>query len=348
MINAIKALEIDPDYRFGAKSSQADYVFSDYIGESHIVLDMLEQCQRISKTDHPILIIGETGVGKEIIASAIFNEYRNNKDIPFIKINCAAIPNNLLESELFGYEKGAFTGANIARKGKFELADTGAILLDEIGEMDISLQSKLLRVLESKEFERVGGNKSYPLNARIIASTNQNLKQLVAAGKFRMDLYFRLNALEVNIPPLRKHKADIPKLIDHFKHHDNLTVELTSSALSALLDYDWPGNVRELKNVLSRLHFLHPNTVIDASHIFEIIGELADLLYNKNSAELAIKKDALQTVSAPLAEIEKQAILNALKSCDYNVSEAARSLGISRSAIYQKMNRYQINIKNNF
>ena len=188
--------------------------------EADNVVLTIEQCQRISHTDLPVLLIGETGVGKEIIADAIYTEYSGGRDIPYVKINCSAIPRDLLESELFGHEKGAFTGATSLKKGKFEQAAGGVLLLDEIGEMSFELQSKLLRVLEAREFERIGGSRVIPMRARIIASTNQNLKQMVASGKFRMDLYYRLNTFEITVPPLRAHKEDIPILIEHFKRVD--------------------------------------------------------------------------------------------------------------------------------
>ena len=238
---AIQTLERSTDpvsVTTGAKTS-GHYTFSDFIGEADNVVLTIEQCQRISHTDHPVLLIGETGVGKEIIADAIYSEYSQGQNIPFVKINCSAIPKDLLESELFGHEKGAFTGATNLKKGKFELAAGGILLLDEIGEMDLSLQSKLLRVLEAKEFERIGGSRVIPMKARIIASTNQNLKQMVASGKFRMDLYYRLNTFEINIPPLRAHKQDIPLLIQHFIQQDGLELEFSEDAKGMLMNYVW-------------------------------------------------------------------------------------------------------------
>ena len=239
-----------------------------------LIQTLLTQCERISRSRHTVLLMGETGVGKEIIAGGIFHAYSGGKPMPFIKINCSAIPRDLLESELFGHEKGAFTGAISTKKGKFELAAGGVLLLDEIGDMDLGLQSKLLRVIEEREFERIGGNKVIPLTARIIASTNQNLMKLTADGKFRMDLYYRLNTFEISVPPLRAHKSDIPKLIDHFIRLDGLHLEFTDGAYQMLLNYDWPGNVRELRNVLNRLSFLYPDALVGEVEVYNATGEM--------------------------------------------------------------------------
>ncbi len=352
------------------------YTFSDYIGEAENVLLTIEQCQRISQTYHPVLLIGETGVGKEIIADAIYHEYSRGRPIPFVKINCSAIPKDLLESELFGHEKGAFTGANATKKGKFEQAAGGILLLDEIGEMDVGLQSKLLRVLEAKEFERIGGNRVLPMNARIIASTNQNLKQLVADGKFRMDLYYRINTFEINIPPLRAHKEDIPLLMEHFSRLDGLKLEFSEDAMGMLLHYDWPGNVRELRNVLNRLYFLYPNTIIDVRQVYNATGEMLKLVKlpayrnqndplppptrtsgGQNSPDVQ-REDAPGTGrtvpepadGAPKAEMpvqtlrdcERNMILRALKATGHHLTKTATLLGISRSTLYEKMKKYQI------
>ena len=350
------------------------YTFSDFIGEEDNVVLTIEQCQRISHTDLPVLLIGETGVGKEIIADAIYSEYSGGANIPFVKINCSAIPKDLLESELFGHEKGAFTGASATKKGKFELAAGGVLLLDEIGEMSYELQSKLLRVLEAKEFERIGGSRVIPMRARIIASTNQNLKQLVADGKFRMDLYYRLNTFEITIPPLRAHKSDIPILIEYFKGLDGLDLEFNADARGMLMNYDWPGNVRELRNVLNRLSFLYPNTVIGMQQVYNATGDMFHLVklpeYRDQTDPLPqptmpkygeMEPPAGQIESAPKASVppeetapgdgtlaeqmeavERALLQRAVEAAGGNLAAAASALRISRATIYNKVKKYRI------
>lgn len=346
------------------------YSFSDYVGDSPEILTLIEQCHRIAHSSHPVLLIGETGVGKEVLSGGIYREYCGGRNLPYIRINCSAIPRELLESELFGHEKGAFTGANSVQKGKFEQAAGGVLLLDEIGEMDMSLQSKLLRVLEEREFERIGGTRVIPLTAKIIASTNENLKQMAAEKRFRMDLYYRLNTFEINIPPLRAHKRDIPKLIEHFQRQDHLHLEFTEDAMNMLFHYSWPGNVRELRNVLNRLYFLYPNTVIDVKHIYDATGEMFHLVKLDDYRSIddpmppptmaqarydgegnIIEQGTLPPVStAPqqktgvktLQETEREQILMALGATGNNYSKAARLLGISRSTLYDKTKKYGI------
>jgi transcriptional regulator with PAS, ATPase and Fis domain len=338
------------------------YTFSDFIGQADNVVLTIQQCQRISHISHPVLLIGETGVGKEIIADAIYHEYSGGRPMPFVKINCSAIPRELLESELFGHEKGAFTGASTLKKGKFEQAAGGVLLLDEIGEMSFELQSKLLRVLEAREFERIGGSRVIPMRARIIASTNQDLKRLVAEGKFRMDLYYRLNTFEINIPPLRAHKSDIPLLIRHFIRLDHLQLSFSQDAKEMLSRYDWPGNVRELRNVLIRLSFLYPGTVIDMPQVYNATGEMFHLVklpeYRSQSDPLPqptmdkagnpLTQEPAPQVAAPqdpttlptLEEAEKQLLERALEVTCGNFTDAAARLGISRSTMYTKAKKY--------
>lgn len=351
------------------RKTKGGYSFSDYVGDAPEILTLIEQCHRIAHSPHPVLLIGETGVGKEILAGGIYREYCGGQKLPFIKINCSAIPRDLLESELFGHEKGAFTGASAMKQGKFELAAGGVLLLDEIGEMDLSLQSKLLRVIEEREFERIGGTRTIPLTAKIIASTNENLKQMAAEKKFRMDLYYRLNTFEINIPPLRAHKQDIPKLVEHFMRLDGLTLEFSQDAKDMLFHYSWPGNVRELRNVLNRLHFLYPNTVIDQKHIYDATGEMFHLVQLEDYRSVddmpaptleQVHYDetgnALQRAAAPAAQqeapvgtavktlkqVEMEQIRVALAAADGSYAQAARLLGISRSTLYEKIKKYSL------
>lgn len=339
-----------------AQKPRRTYSFSDYIGESPKILTLIEQCHRIAHSPHPVLLIGETGVGKEILAGGIYREYCGGREKPYVRINCSAIPRELLESELFGHEKGAFTGANATQKGKFEQAAGGVLLLDEIGEMDLSLQAKLLRVLEEREFERIGGTRVIPLTAKIIASTNENLKQMAAEKRFRMDLYYRLNTFEIQVPPLRAHKEDIPLLMEHFEKLDGLSLEFTQDAMNMMLHYDWPGNTRELRNVLNRLHFLYPNTVLDQKHIYDATGEMFHLVKLKDYRSI---DDPLPPPTMPrqqffgepqqeqetvktLKETEREMLLRALSESRGNCAQAARLLGISRSTLYDKLKKHGI------
>ena len=310
------------------------YTFQDYIGEAPATKTLLEQCRRAAISMRTVLLIGETGTGKEVLANAIHSGRGDTSWKPFIKINCSAIPAPLLESELFGHEKGAFTGATAAKKGKFELAAQGSILLDEIGDMDLIMQSKLLRVLEEHEFERVGGTKMLPMNARVIASTNVNLRERAAEGKFRADLYYRLSALEIHIPPLRERREDIPLLIRHFIHQDQLGIEIASEAMELLMRYRWPGNIRELRNVVNRLDIMCSHKVITADDVRPVLSE----------AEQISGAPEIQPAPAE-PDNEKQALLDALQRNRYNLTQAAKELGICRATLYNRLNRYGLSKK---
>lgn len=257
---------------------------------------------------------------------------------PFIKFNCASIPEGLLESELFGHEKGAFTGATNIRKGRFELADTGTIFLDEIGDLPILLQPKILRVLQEKEFERVGGEKSIKVNIRLIAATSRDLEELVSKGTFREDLYYRLNVVPIFLPPLRDKKEDIPVLAEHFlkKYNDenNKSVKITSDVLDLLIDYDWPGNVRELENTIERLVVMSGGKVITKNDLPLNIKE------RSIKARYGIQsKDALPST---IEEIEKVNILAALKNSNWVQAKAAKALGITQRQIGYKIKKYNL------
>jgi len=317
------------------------YSFKDYIGESYFTKQLIEQAQIAAESDLPILITGETGTGKEIIANAIHLNNKNTILNPFIKINCSAIPNHLLESEMFGYEKGAFTGASATKKGKFELADNGSILLDEIGDMDILLQTKLLRVLEEKEFERVGGNRLIPTNARMIASTNTDLPKLCEDKKFREDLYYRLNTLELYMHPLRDRISDIPLLINHFISNSQYDIRFDNDALDMMMSYYWPGNVRQLRNMVNRFGVLKKGHIVSGKDVKEALH----LSFTGQKAPLPDTIGSQPPIGhGSLKEVEKVAIENVLKESKNNQTLAAQRLHISRSTLIRKIKIYKIDI----
>jgi len=326
------ALSAEDNERVYATIARAgnDLTFDDYIGTSAQIIRVIEQCSRAAKTHLPILIAGESGTGKEILASAIHSVGVEHTWKPFIKINCSAIPKELMESELFGYEKGAFTGASSLKKGKFELAAGGSVLLDEIGDMDVALQSKLLRVLEEKEFERVGGTKMLPMTARIISSTNSDLRQKIDIGAFRSDLYYRLNAIEIKVPPLRDHIEDIPALIQHLASQDKLDISLDDEAMKVLMNYSWPGNVRELRNIINRLGLFCTGSIATAADVRLHIGDI--LLSGLNSIPKNIGQD----------NPERDLLVEALTSTGYNIPATAEKLGVCRATIYNMMNRHGV------
>jgi len=327
--------------------ASGSYTFNDYIGEHALVRELLEQCRQAASTSYPVLIIGETGTGKEILAGAIHSTAFPAGTAPYVKLNCTAIPDNLLESELFGHEKGAFTGAVSSKKGKFELANGGSILLDEIGEMDMRMQSKLLRVLEEKEFERLGGIRMLSLDTRVIASTNADLPQLCAEKKFRSDLYYRLSTIEIHVPPLRERKSDIPLLVNHFVDREGLETGFSGSAMEVLMEYDWPGNTRQLRNIVMRLGISCNHMEVDgdkARRALRRAGLSAEPLapsYRGSDARM----DAVVSGGDSMEEVEYRAILAALQAAGYNQTETARRLGIGRTTLYRKMQKYQISLQ---
>jgi two-component system response regulator AtoC len=309
------------------------YRFPNIIGESAEMEKVYELIEKVSQTDSTILILGENGTGKEMVASTIhYQSQRNNG--PLIKVNCAALPENLVESELFGYEKGAFTGATRTKPGRFERAHKGTIFLDEIGDLPPSVQIKLLRVLQDGSIERLGGTETLSVDVRVITATNRNLDEDVKKGRFREDLYYRLNVIPVHMPPLRERRDDIPLLIDHFLecYNNNFGKKATfsSDAISALMDYDFPGNVRELENIVERCIALSTEN--------SITRDTLPLHIVKN------RKDLSPTVSLPevAAEAEKAHIMKILKSTKGNKTKAAEILGISRKSLWEKVKAYNI------
>jgi len=310
---------------------------SELIGGSAIISQLKELITQVAQVDVTVLITGETGVGKEVVAREIYKSSSRKKG-PYIKVNCAAIPESLLESELFGYEKGAFTGAQNKEKiGLFEIANFGTILLDEIGEMPINLQSKLLRVLQEKEIRRIGSTKSIKLDVRVIAATNQKLEQQVAEGKFRQDLYYRLNVVPIHILPLRSRKEDIPLLIntflDKFNDKYNQKKYMEISAIELLQEYDWPGNVRELENIIEQLVVIMKEPTIGTNTINKIIDKSNILSNYFEKSDLTLK----QAVDM----VEKQMIEKALKTYG-STHKAAKVLGVSQPTVLRKAKELRI------
>ncbi len=302
------------------------------IGSSKKMQELLSMVCRIAPTEWSALIRGETGTGKELIAKLI-HLMSHRKDAPFIEVNCAAIPENLFESELFGHEKGAFTGASTKRKGRFELADKGTIFLDEIGELPLKLQAKLLKTLQEKKITRVGGEVDIKVDIRILAATNRDLKKMADEGLFREDLYFRLNVLELIVPPLRERREDIMELADHFlKKYNFNDISFDADAMSQLVKYDFPGNVRELENLIQRLGTLVRGNLIHASDLPAVIRE---------------KQTNKGPLSERLAKVETEMLLSALEENDWIQTKAARALGISERVLRYKMNKANIKNKRN-
>ncbi len=309
------------------------------IGESPQTKELLAKIEKVAKTPAKVLITGETGVGKELVAWSIHHnsERRTNS---YIKVNCAAIPGELLESELFGHKKGSFTSAVDDRIGKFEAANGGTLFLDEIGDMDLKLQSKILRVLEDNEIEKIGTSKPKKVDVRVIAATNQNLKKLVEEGSFRQDLYHRINVVQINIPPLRERKEDIIPLAYHnlkiFRENYNKQVKSISRQGEAILkNLHWPGNVRELKNVIEKLVIFNNSNEISPNEIMRVV----------DNSERVEADDELKELKAARADFEKEYILKALENHDWRIIETADSLGIDRTNLFKKMKRYGIEKK---
>jgi len=306
------------------------------IGLSTAMLKLLETVEQVAPTEATVLITGGSGTGKEMIANAIhYNSPR--KDAPFIKINCAALAETLLESELFGHEKGAFTGAERRHEGKFVQADGGSLFLDEISEMSRSMQVKLLRVLQERELTRVGGSDVIKVNVRVIAASNKDLRKEMEQKRFREDLYYRLNVVTLNVPPLQERREDIPLLAQHFvklfaEKNSKIAECFSPHAMKKLIQYRWPGNVRELMNVTERAVVLSRNKVLDAEELLLMADENFD---NENNGQQTSEGNL------PLAELEKRSILGVLDDCRGNKSEAARRLGITRKTLRQKLDKYK-------
>ncbi len=310
------------------------YKIENIIGQSDKMQEVFEAVHRVAPSKTTVLLRGESGTGKELIAKAIHYMSPRSKG-PFIKFNCASIPEGLLESELFGHEKGAFTGAISSRKGRFEMADGGTIFLDEIGDLPIALQPKILRVLQEREFERVGSEKTIKVDVRVIAATSRNLEKLVSQGKFREDLYYRLNVIPILLPPLKEREEDIPILIEYFlkkfNKENNRAVILDKDALQVLLNYDWPGNVRELENTIERLVVMSRSDKIRISDLPVFLG----IRRVKPQVEST-------SLTSDIEEIEKANILTALEKTGWVQAKAAKLLGITPRQIGYKIKKYGI------
>jgi DNA-binding NtrC family response regulator len=308
------------------------YSFENIVGRSPAMQEIFATLMRVAPTRATVLLAGESGVGKDLIARAI-HHHSPRRDRPFVKINCTAIPENLMESELFGFEKGAFTGAVVAKPGKFEQADTGTALLDEIGDVPGGIQVKLLRVLQEREFERLGSNKTRHIDVRILAATNRDLRAALEEGTFREDLYYRLNVVPINIPPLRERKEDIPFLAEHFVRKVSREVgakadSISEAAVHRLSEYRWPGNIRELENVIERSLVLSTGSRLEASDI-----KLDAIARSANSVPTFLPD------GMTLDEHEQAIIREALRRADGNKSQAARLLGLTRNALRYRLSQ---------
>jgi DNA-binding NtrC family response regulator len=338
LVVARRALEhqrLTSEYRY--LRTERDEQSGNYgiIGRSRPMRDIIERAERVAQTKSTVLITGETGTGKELVARAIHNRSAQ-RDMPLIKVNCAAIPETLLESELFGHVRGAFTGAATSKKGKFALADGGSIFLDEIGTMSPTLQAKLLRVLQEREFEPLGSERTERVDVRVIAATNRDLRQMVAEGRFQEDLFYRLNVIPIELPSLRDRRDDIPALVDHFvRKHAQRTGRridgIADGVVQALQQYDWPGNVRELENTIERAVVLSPGSALTAESI-SVLG--ASTSQNTGLPSLRLRQN--------IEWVEKETIRRALESSKGVKKDAAELMGISQRALSYYLAKYRI------
>lgn len=338
---ALEKYRLVKENRLLSEALSDKYRFGNIIGKSKPMMKVYDLISKVSKSKASVMITGPSGTGKELIANAIhYNSPR--KDRPFISINCGALTETLLESELFGHEKGSFTGAVAMKKGRFELADEGTLFLDEVGEMPPSLQVKLLRVLQEMEFERVGGTKTIKVDVRILSASNRDIKDDVVKGLFREDLFYRLNVIHIEVPSLKERGEDIKLLVDHFinkyKESENQKIELSPMAWKAFYNYSWPGNIRELENIIERAVVLSSSGVIGMEDLPAYLSERRE----------DVDIDRFIPMNAPLQEtlekIEKKMILRALKKCGNVQSHAADMIGISKNLFQHKMRKYNVAI----
>jgi sigma-54 specific flagellar transcriptional regulator A len=346
----------------GPEQTELMGLFPDLIGSSEALLAVRRIMGQVAERDVSVLITGESGTGKEVVARSL-HEHSNRCKGPFVPVNCGAIPAELLESELFGHEKGAFTGAISHRTGRFELAQGGTLFLDEIGDMPLPMQVKLLRVLQERQFERVGGSKTIDVDVRILAATHKNLEQMIAEGRFREDLYYRLNVFPIELPALRERSDDIPQLIDvlvrRLASQGLGQVLFHPVAIESLKRYPWPGNIRELANLVERLAIMHPDAIVGVSELpekFRLLDEPHPERYHGTQSDLPVPDTAPQQDLAWLPEpgvdlkshletIEQRLIEQALDRCDKVVARSADLLQIRRTTLVEKMRKYGISRK---
>ncbi|MDA8326054.1 MAG: sigma-54 dependent transcriptional regulator [Nitrospiraceae bacterium] len=307
------------------------------VGDSAAINALREQVELAAKSSSKVLITGESGSGKELVAR-LLHELSPRKEMPFVELNCAAIPQELIESELFGHEKGSFTGAQESRRGKFELADTGSFFLDEVGDMSLTTQAKVLRAIETQEFQRVGGAKKIKVDVRVIAATNKDLAREVKNGAFREDLYYRLNVIPIEMPPLRNHRDDIPALVDHFlkslaAEYGRSPKDITKEAMKKLSAYPWPGNVRELRNVVERLVIMGTSEIIEEGDLL-FLGQQQRTDDYFGYGGLKEAKDAF----------ERDYLAKKLSENNWNISKTAEALGVERSNLHRKIKSYGIDV----
>ena len=339
---ALEHIGLQEEVRALRRTLDQKYGFESVIGRSAPLLYVLETAARAAQSEATVLIRGETGTGKELLAKGIhFNSNRREK--PFVTINCGAIPRELLESELFGHLKGSFTGAVAHKKGKVEMADGGTIFLDEIGDVPLELQVKLLRLIQEREIEKIGEGKPVKVDVRIIAATHRNLQAMIEDGGFREDLYYRLNVIPLEIPPLRERAEDVPELVGHFftrakQRHGREELALPEALMPYFCAYRWPGNVRELENVMERLVVLARGQAVT-------LEDLPEALRRERPAQEALQLD-LPPHGISLEAVEKELILRALKKCDWNQTQAARYLDLSRKTLIYRMEKYGLNKDN--
>jgi transcriptional regulator with GAF, ATPase, and Fis domain len=322
---------------------EARQLFPDIIGQSKVMRGVFNQIVKVAPKESTVLITGETGTGKELIARSI-HQHSKRQDRPFVAINCAAIPESLLESELFGYEKGAFTGANTKKPGKFELADGGTLFLDEIGDMPLETQAKVLRAIEENAIERVGAIKPTPVNVRFIAATNRNLEEMVDSGLFRQDLFYRLNVFSILLPPLRHRREDIPLLTEKFLNEMDKERHLSSEALQVLMTNDWPGNVRELKNALESAAVLADETILPSNLPMSLKRNGIQHGSTIHLNETTIDSNGNADLDHRIKDYERRIIVDALRHSGGVQVKAATLLGIKERSLWHRIKKHQIDI----
>jgi len=343
--NALKMSRLAAENDSLRNLTQQDHLM---IGNAPVMQKLKEQIKLVAATNASVLITGENGTGKELVAHAIhYNSQRRDKAL--VEINCAAIPEELIESELFGHERGAFTGAVAQKKGRFDLADGGTIFLDEIGDMSLKTQAKVLRILQERKFERVGGTRTVEVDVRVVAATNKHLDEEIKSGHFREDLFYRLNVVPFKVPPLRERKEDIPLLLNYFlsqfcQREGREQKAVAPEAVAMMQNYDWPGNVRELKNIVERLVIMSPGKTVTASHLPDYVSDVAAASQTDAGGKLAGGMER-GTLREAREEFEKEFIIQKLEENNWNVTKTAEAIELERSNLYRKIKSYGIDVK---